>query len=132
MTTEKLCKECGAPDARWPGPRCYSHHARRKRAMAAQSHRRHVQRAYDLADGEYDRLLVAQGGRCAICLRRPPRNRRLAVDHDHDTGEVRGLLCTDCNRILLGRWSLAALRRAIAYLTNPPTRDILTPEAEQC
>jgi hypothetical protein len=46
---------------------------------------------------EYDALLRQQEGRCAVCLREPG-SRRLAVDHDHDTGSVRGLLCFKCNR----------------------------------
>lgn len=46
----------------------------------------------------YDRMLATQQGRCAICGMQPPHGaRRLAVDHDHKTNEVRGLLCFDCN-----------------------------------
>ncbi|MET9199049.1 endonuclease domain-containing protein [Gordonia sp. NPDC003585] len=124
MTVAKVCKQCGAPEARFPGPRCYRCHRARRKAMSAVEHGRHVTRQYELADGDYDRLLVAQGGRCAICLTEP-RGRRLAVDHNHQTGQVRGLLCDKCNRKLLGLWSLATLRRAVAYLTNPPAREIL-------
>jgi hypothetical protein len=43
-------------------------------------------------------LLEAQDYRCAICGRQPkPHGRRLAIDHDHTTGIVRGLLCYRCN-----------------------------------
>jgi Recombination endonuclease VII. len=46
----------------------------------------------------YDMLLLSQEGKCKICARpEPVSGRRLAVDHDHQTGEVRGLLCTKCN-----------------------------------
>jgi len=48
---------------------------------------------------DYDALLVAQGGGCAICGT-TPKSRRLHVDHDHKTGKVRGLLCMRCNRAL--------------------------------
>ncbi|WP_431818631.1 endonuclease VII domain-containing protein [Gordonia jacobaea] len=121
----KACKECGAPDARFPGPRCYRHHRARMAARSTQEHRRRVEGTYDLPAGAYDALLVAQGGRCAICWAKP-RGRRLAVDHDHETGRVRGLLCEPCNHRLLGRWSLTSLRRAVAYLMRPPAADVFT------
>lgn len=52
-----------------------------------------------LAPGDYERMLEAQGGGCAICETKP-KTRRLHVDHDHRTGRVRGLLCFRCNRFL--------------------------------
>jgi hypothetical protein len=48
----------------------------------------------------YVATLEAQGGGCAICRRPPPENRVLDVDHDHVTGDLRGLLCGPCNRLL--------------------------------
>lgn len=54
---------------------------------------------YGLKAGEYERMLEAQGGVCAACLK-PPVSMRLAVDHDHATGVVRGLLCVCCNSAL--------------------------------
>jgi len=63
-------------------------------------------------------IRAAFGHRCAICRRSA---RRLAVDHDHQTNVVRGLLCTPCNQGLgMFRDSVALLRGAIAYLTTPP------------
>jgi hypothetical protein len=52
-----------------------------------------------ITQAEYDRLLVEQGGHCALCPN-TPKTRRLHVDHDHATGAVRGLLCFRCNRFL--------------------------------
>src|SRR6266567_1178408 len=54
-----------------------------------------------VTDAEYDRLLTAQGGGCAICGN-PPKTRKLHVDHDHHdkNKRVRGLLCHRCNRAL--------------------------------
>jgi hypothetical protein len=66
-------------------------------ARAARTHARYVERTYGLEPGEYDRMLEAQGGRCAICMKQP-RAKRLSVDHDHNTGRVRALLCQPCNR----------------------------------
>lgn len=64
---------------------------------------------------EYDRLLAAQGGGCAICGALP-KTRRLHVDHDHRTGRVRGLLCHRCNRALPSWVDQLWLGRAISYL----------------
>lgn len=50
---------------------------------------------YGLTPKDYNALLASQGGVCAICRRRPAH--RLCVDHDHQTGKVRGLLCACCN-----------------------------------
>lgn len=71
----------------------------------------------------YDALLKWQGGGCAICGR-PPKNRRLDMDHDHRTMQVRGLLCVRCNRALPSWLTEAWLRAALQYLRYPPFNDI--------
>lgn len=56
---------------------------------------------FGIAPEDYERMLVAQGGVCAICEQPPNRQRvRLDIDHDHQTGEIRGLLCSECNRAI--------------------------------
>ncbi|MFD3999808.1 endonuclease VII domain-containing protein [Streptomyces rubiginosohelvolus] len=55
---------------------------------------------YGLTESEYDFMLAAQGGVCAMCGETCVSGRQLAVDHDHATGVVRGLLCVKCNRQL--------------------------------
>lgn len=69
---------------------------------------------------EYDTLLLIQEGRCAICGTDTPGGRGgFHVDHNHDTGGVRGLLCYSCNVSLGGfKDSPAILARAIEYLTD--------------
>lgn len=53
---------------------------------------------YGITPEDYDAMFAAQKGRCAICRRHQTEfKRRLAVDHNHDTDEVRSLLCGDCN-----------------------------------
>ena len=47
--------------------------------------------------GDYRKMEKAQDGKCAVC-NLPQSNKALAVDHDHNTGKVRGLLCDKCNR----------------------------------
>lgn len=60
-----------------------------------------LRKEYGLTIAEYDAMVAAQKGRCAIC-RNPPRagsrKDKLHIDHDHVTGKVRGLLCDLCNR----------------------------------
>jgi hypothetical protein len=89
-----------------------------------------VERTYGITAADYRALFVAQGGRCYICQRKT-HTKRLAVDHDHETGEVRGLLCADsergCNHAILGNIKdLAMARRIVAYLEDPPARSVLT------
>lgn len=52
---------------------------------------------YGLTVAEYEAMLEAQKGLCAICGRLPFKNRSLCVDHDHVTGTIRKLLCGFCN-----------------------------------
>lgn len=82
--------------------------------------RKYSLRKFGMTPGDYDRMLIAQGGKCAICFQFPRFIRstaRLHVDHDHATGAVRGLLCTLCN-LALGKMedSPDRLRRAADYL----------------
>lgn len=70
---------------------------------------------YGLDQESYEQLLEAQTGTCAICGDTPERS--LRVDHEHDSGSVRGLLCHHCN-IGLGHFkdNIEVLEAAIAYL----------------
>lgn len=86
-----------------------------------------LRRTYGITPEEYDEMLVHQGGVCAICLK-PPAARRLAVDHDHRTGLIRGLLCAFCNFDLLGKSGdkdPGKFLRAADYLEDPPAVAVL-------
>jgi hypothetical protein len=74
---------------------------------------------FNLTIEEYEAIFEYQGGVCAICDH-PPKNKRLAVDHDHKTGLIRGLLCHYCNRTLGGMGSDAdnKIHRMIYYLKH--------------
>ena len=56
-------------------------------------------RSYGITVEEYDEMLESQGGGCYICGIGPV-GRALDIDHDHRTGKVRGLLCSNHNRAL--------------------------------
>jgi hypothetical protein len=68
----------------------------------------HLKRAYDLTQEEYDLMLFQQAGVCAICKQpetmpdpyNPGKMRMLAVDHNHETNQVRALLCGARNKML--------------------------------
>jgi hypothetical protein len=79
---------------------------------------RRLKRNYGIGLDFYEQLLGKQDGKCAICGE-PENGRALAVDHDHGTGNIRGLLCTNCNNGL-GRFrdDVSRLRNAIEYLKN--------------
>ena len=66
---------------------------------------------------QYEVMLRMYDGGCWICGRLP-KNRRLAADHDHKTGRVRGLLCYPCNRFLVGKHTLETARQVVAYLEH--------------
>ena len=89
--------------------------------------KRHLRTEYGISAEEFYKLLGSQEGRCSICrvemdstTRRNVPN-KVQVDHDHKTGQVRGLLCFSCNTGL-GKFrdSEELLHAAIAYLKDPP------------
>ena len=72
---------------------------------------------YGLTPDAYQELLDSQGGVCAICEQPCGTGQRLSVDHCHQDGHVRGLLCRNCNRALgLLQESPAIILRAASYL----------------
>lgn len=70
-------------------------------------------RKYGLTVDDYRAMVASHGGVCAICK----AEALLSVDHDHETGAVRGLLCSTCNFMIgHGKDDPALLRAAAAYL----------------
>lgn len=82
---------------------------------------------YGITPEMYDDMLDFQGGVCAICLKPPTEFARLAVDHDHDTGRIRGLLCNLCNTAIgMMEDNSDRLRRAAQYVESEHQWDSLT------
>lgn len=72
-----------------------------------------------MRSSDYYRMLSDQKGVCAICSLPPPKGKRLVIDHDHDSGEVRGLLCNNHNLLLgFAADNPEILRKAANYLES--------------
>lgn len=121
--TKRYCRPCAneyAKEWRLKNPARTAERGKLYRARHPERYRYYGWRARlkerGVTEEEYNTLLAAQGGACAICQRRPLR-RRLCIDHNHRTGKNRGLLCDSCNRAigLLGD-DMSRLATAIAYL----------------
>ncbi|MGP3988931.1 endonuclease VII domain-containing protein [Streptomyces sp. 3N207] len=84
-----------------------------KECKAAQGRAGHLKRQYGMTVGQRKALLDEQFGICPICLKPGPEH----VDHDHETGRVRGVLCFSCNAALgQFRDRPDVMRRAAAYV----------------
>lgn len=108
----QICKPCVTDRVRqWA--------ARNPERWAEQRRRSFLKTTFGITLEHFQELLEAQGGRCAICREEPrdPRGYSAQVDHCHQTGEVRGILCGLCNRgIGQFRDDPALLANAIQYL----------------
>lgn len=73
-----------------------------------------IKRRYGVTLGQYSSMWAAQGGKCMIC---ESRSKKLVIDHNHQTGAIRGLLCSECNSAI-GFFGdrMELLNRAVAYL----------------
>jgi hypothetical protein len=80
-------------------------------------HSRLLKKEYGISLLDYNNMLIEQQNVCDICKNKCVSGKNLAVDHDHDTGKVRGLLCCKCNRGL-GNFNdnLDLLEYAVLYL----------------
>jgi len=88
------CHYCGKPGH--AKGRCHTHYQKwrlKRPGRIATERWANLKSKYGITRTRYEELLETQGGGCAFC----GRTRRLCVDHDHNTGRVRGILCTPCN-----------------------------------
>ncbi len=81
---------------------------------------RRLLRRFGITEEAYADILASQDGVCAVCHGVPlGKKRYLCIDHDHETGAMRGLLCDNCNRGLgLLKDDRETLGRALAYLDH--------------
>lgn len=127
---EKTCPICGEtrPLEQFPANRsaargigsycrpCHNRITRENRIKLHGSTRNyHLRERYGVTEAQVEEMVREQGGVCAICLERPAEH----VDHDHETGEVRGVLCFTCN-VGLGNFRDRPdlLDRAVHYLED--------------
>ncbi|MFB7370888.1 endonuclease VII domain-containing protein [Streptomyces sp. NPDC056222] len=113
----KLCRQCGEvkPHSEWHRNSTASDglSTRCKACRKAQGRAGHLKRSYGITEAERDEMIASQMGICTICLAAPA----VHVDHCHETGRVRGVLCFNCNSAIgkLGD-DPDTLRRAVSYL----------------
>ena len=118
-TITRSCVKCGeeftptSAAQKYCSGRCWQSAARK---------RKKPENRVSIPSAEYKQLLESQNNKCAICGIEGGENNRgdkLAVDHCHDSGKIRGLLCHKCNTALgLLKDSKDYLQSAIAYLTK--------------
>lgn len=113
-TADGLCTYCKPCSSQYEKDRW---HLRKPVSQA-----RYYKQTYNLTPTDVESLLASQGGVCAICSEEP---KRAVVDHCHDSGKVRGILCDTCNRSLgLLKDNVEVLMSAAAYLIQH--QDVLT------
>lgn len=137
--TAARCSKCGkskpvaefAPNKKAPnGLRSYcrscehDQYLERKARQRVNMRSRNLRVKFGMDEAAYQKLFNAQGGVCAICHK--PETKvlngallQLAIDHDHETGQIRGLLCNACNVALgLFRDNVDNLQNAVEYLKS--------------
>jgi hypothetical protein len=105
------CKSCGRVRNR-------KHYVNNKEKWHASTERSRRRRLYGMEEGDYEKLLEKQKGRCAICGTDTPTGRgKFHIDHCHSSGVVRGLLCSRCNQAIgLLQEDEHILTRALEYV----------------
>lgn len=117
----RICKEC-------------------RKAYFAEWHRTHTDRyrvrnwvqQYGITPTEYKQMLEGQDGVCAICFNGNRSGKLLAVDHDHITGAIRGLLCSACNAgVGMFKDDERLMLSAVRYLKQYKSVPLVPVEEEQ-
>lgn len=120
----RVCRECGQPKEQkefrrisrgkqTTQPDC-------KDCRSYKEFVRGLKRNYNITPEQYEEMLLAQDNRCICCGKHKSEfKRRLHVDHDHATGQIRGLLCTLCNPLVgFAKEDVKRLEMAVTYLNK--------------
>jgi hypothetical protein len=100
-----------------------------KKCQKLKNRQRRLKAKFNINQEEYNLILSLQSGCCAICKQPPKEGKSLAVDHDHKTGLIRGLLCYLCNRAIgVFKDNLYRLEQSVLYLRIPPATQALGEE----
>lgn len=95
---------------------------KRRLTYKSQDKNRYLKNTYGISLEDYKVLLINQNNSCAICGSEDPKGfkaQSFHVDHNHETGQVRGLLCQPCNMAIgLLKENTVTLSKAIIYLNN--------------
>lgn len=109
-----------------PGPKkrckvCYNARTRESIRRNGGNRKYHLKRRYGITSQEAEALKATQGGLCAVCRKAEATQ----VDHDHETGRVRGILCLHCNAGMGAfRDDPRLIYHAIDYLSTIPIEDL--------
>jgi hypothetical protein len=111
------CKACKRiSDQAWKS-RNPNYEVERYARTKIQNREKHLVRKYGVSLTDYDSMFIAQLGKCAVCSK--SQDKAFDVDHCHETKMVRGLLCTNCNRMIGHAGdSPERLRKAADYLES--------------
>lgn len=105
----KSCKNASIKEHRKKNPELFAESMRFSQAKIR----------YGIDKSEYLALLIAQDNKCGICRGDLNLDKHTCIDHDHSTGEIRGVLCSSCNKGLgFFKDSIDLLEASISYLEN--------------
>ena len=108
-----ICRECKSLRSK----ELYQANAEKRAKHIKNSINARMKKCYGISLKEYENMFEAQGGKCALCggVQIGNTRVRLDIDHDHDTGKVRGLLCRQCN-LTVGQVEKCDLNAILGYI----------------
>ncbi len=121
------CKSNARTGRQWSCRSCKAEQAKKYHGrydIKFRDWKHNIKKKYGITPDDWDRMYEQQGGKCAICSCDCTTGRKLAVDHCHTSGNVRGLLCAKCNQGL-GYFddNTDFLGKAIEYLNQPKDKE---------